>query len=508
MTHEQFKWFNSIKQLFSNNKCSIALTEIEEYLEKYPTDNFAKFLYAQILLSAGDEYLDKAEKLFEAISYSNSNNRFSSQIELAKIYKKKGKLEEAGNLLLDVIENSNYNEQNARYLYANIKYEEEKYDEALKYIKNMKEQDNKYYVRLAKIYSIQNDKNNLTSALGKIKEEELTVDLLYDLLTVYKQMKEYDKALLIASKMKNVNITNNLYSRLCMEEAYIYLQLNENDLVVDKSFEVIESGICDKTKEIYLIMGDAYRNKADYYKAKESYQEALKSTQDSTKQEAVFRLGCLEQDVHHFEEAKKYYKDKLDDLKIASRYIKLIEIAIKEKNYEEADNYLTKSKKYFMKWNIGEYRIIKLLLDKKLNRPISFKDIGTYKESQVAHYSEEEAINHIIRHRNNKNPFSDSIKFKELYKYMKKKLTPDNLCYGELFDIYEVDYPGISDITNAKKCRVVVIPNTKNILTMYPDDNTRGYRNRIKDFKAVEEAQRREKETFKQKRYEKFYKNS
>lgn len=98
---KKMNWFNSIKQLVQENKYSIALTEIEEYLDIYPDDDFGKFLHARILEDNG--LVHQAEKIYESLANSMSNNRFSAKLQIARIYYHRGDSTKAEKLLQDII---------------------------------------------------------------------------------------------------------------------------------------------------------------------------------------------------------------------------------------------------------------------------------------------------------------------------------------------------------------------------------------------------------------------
>lgn len=501
---KKMNWFNSIKKLVQENKYSIALTEIEEYLEIYPDDDFGKFLHARILEDAG--YVNKAERIYEFLATSMSNNRFSAKLQLARIHYRRGDNTKAENLLQEIIKDSVYNEERAQYFYANIKFEQGYLDEAIQLINGIEGEDNKKYIRLARIYAAKKDKLNLEKSLEKIKEEELTADLLFDLFLIKKQTENYEEALLLAEKIKGmVTDKSQTYYKILSEEIHIYHLLRDNDSVINLSQKIINSGVKNISKFYLISLARAYQNKGDYFAAKEYFEEALNSDMETDYLEGIYRLGCLEQTMHHFDEAKKYLLSK--ELKEPAKFVRLIQIAIKENNYQEAEKYLEDLKK-IKEADKNEIEVLQLMIDKHWNRNISVDRDYTYRELQIINYSKKRAIEHIQKeHVNNPNQnktnFHKNINIEELFEDIKTYLTEDNLCFGDIFDIYEIDYPNIGE--NIHKCCVVTVPNTKDIITMYPENNTRGYRNRVKDYEIVIAKKNEEKEKIKAKKYAKFY---
>ena len=97
---------------------------------------------------------------------------------------------------------------------------------------------------------------------------------------------------------------------------------------------------------------------------------------------------------------------------------------------------------------------------------IYFKDIELpiyYNATQIMNYDELSAVEHIIeRH---KDEFADNINLYKLFsevsldeKYHKRNITFNN--------IYDIPYPNIGE--NIDTLRVITLPNSKDILTMYP----------------------------------------
>ena len=105
-------------------------------------------------------------------------------------------------------------------------------------------------------------------------------------------------------------------------------------------------------------------------------------------------------------------------------------------------------------------------LCKELN--IFFKDdtfFNTYGNSQAISYDEFEAIEYILdRHSKD---FGENIDIVKLFVNIKQFLTKENqVNIFSTSDIYDIPYEGLSNETN--NIRVLTLPNTKNIVNMYP----------------------------------------
>ena len=123
--------------------------------------------------------------------------------------------------------------------------------------------------------------------------------------------------------------------------------------------------------------------------------------------------------------------------------------------------------------------IAELVMKKQLGFNVNFKR-GTksdYIKEQIVNYNEEIALKHIEAHMgdeesyNGHSRFSENINFKYLMECVKKDLK--NSQKANLVDILEIHFFAVPNIGYDKnnKCnyiKVVVIPNTTDIIAMYP----------------------------------------
>lgn len=123
--------------------------------------------------------------------------------------------------------------------------------------------------------------------------------------------------------------------------------------------------------------------------------------------------------------------------------------------------------------------IAELVMKKQLGMPVNFKR-GTksdYIKEQIMNYNESVALKHVESHMrdeesyNGHSRFNENINFKYLMECVKKDLKTSKKA--NLVDILEIHYFAVPSIGYDKnnKCnyiKVVVIPNTTNIIALYP----------------------------------------
>lgn len=205
-------------------------------------------------------------------------------------------------------------------------------------------------------------------------------------------------------------------------------------------------------------------------------------------------------------EAKKYLEVVPDDIAMrfmrakSLRYLKRFDEAIEELKYilNIECNLYALTKLYYTYYHLNMYseaiellpkvyetRCIKthsvciseLIMKKQLGIPMKIRPElkCDYLLSQVDNYSDSNALEHISEHltenESGNSIFNKDINLEYLFELIKSNIKNENKANVD--EILEIHYFGISNIgySDGNACsfiRVVVIPNTNNIITMYP----------------------------------------
>lgn len=493
------KKLNSIKTLYNESKYSKALSELTEYIDQNPKDQMGYLLYGKILYS--NDKLAEAKEIYKKIIDEDTIEKYMAMTELSKIYKIEDRIEEAKDLLIEVINDSPLNTKNAKYTYADILVTEENYTEAKKILETV-EEDNELHIKLARIYSLIGKRNLALKEIKQIDMNNLGRNQYFNLVQTYENLNNLKKAREVSNKILNVQKKDYWAYRVNKELIRMDITEGKYNDAINKGYSLLDDKCLDK--ELYVLLGRAYQGLADYNNALENYKLALKNNKNKGhKCEALFRLGMLQQDVGNFEFAKLCYKGCIEYLypyKI-NIYNRLVGLYIKEKNYYEADKLLKKMENIFDIEKDGSYRFFKLTVDKYLYRKPSVKGPYKYREKVIIDYNEEESLKHIIEHREVNIQFNKDIDVRKLFYESQLYLTKENISYGSDADVYIINHDNIAP--NCNEYNVVTVPNTKQIITMYPSQGG-GYK-RVSDYYDVIRNENKKQEEIKKKKYARFY---
>ena len=130
--------------------------------------------------------------------------------------------------------------------------------------------------------------------------------------------------------------------------------------------------------------------------------------------------------------------------------------------------------------NAYSVSISQTVIKKQLGLDIKLKKDARcdYIRGQILDYSTEEAIAHLDKHLNKTNEnisyFKEGIDIRYLFDTVRKNIDSTKKVNTE--EIMEIHYFGIGNIgilnnTTCNFIKVVVVPNTKNIISMYPTNN-------------------------------------
>lgn len=166
--------------------------------------------------------------------------------------------------------------------------------------------------------------------------------------------------------------------------------------------------------------------------------------------------------------AKNYFIELLNSKRWKIAMVCLVKLNIKQNDYISAFKYIKLLKQYTLSDELKfEVDMLSLYIMKELN--IFFDKENNipfnYNNYQVIDYDEFVALEHIIdRHYKD---FSRNINIYKLFDKIKDKLIDEyKVRCLKINDIYDIPFQDIGD--NCHILRVVTLPNTTNILTMYP----------------------------------------
>ena len=160
-------------------------------------------------------------------------------------------------------------------------------------------------------------------------------------------------------------------------------------------------------------------------------------------------------------------------------YSELLFLNLREENYEEAYKYFLEELSH--EWSRQASLQLYAYLRYKLGK---IKDIDKMMEyyfySQMIDYNEEKAIEHIKLHldendeKQNHSIYTEDVNIEKLYEKAKIKITNINPSRVAILDKYIVECDNIIGKTNGEEVdclQVITLPNTNNIITMYPTYN-------------------------------------
>lgn len=305
---------------------------------------------------------------------------------------------------------------------------------------------------------------------------------------------ELARLLIIKGTTKNKRIARKILLELCETEREYAAILELGQLELSEgNYDVAEElfkNLLDTTWEddalFQLINLEEKRENND--KAEKYLMILLNKINDYskiTKDTLILKLAEIKINKGEYLEARKTYEYLLYNLEdkyknknnIYNARKKLIILNIKQENYAEAYACLQEINDIIEETQNLRLSGVRFYLEYKLG---ILKDPDSYKSyfsSQVLHYNENKALYHIKSHLYEKNEkfvhttFYDDIDIEKLFNEIKIKIQGESIKKFSFCDCYMIDcgYPiGMIDKRETTKMKVITIPNTKNIISMYP----------------------------------------
>ena len=456
----------AIKNLFEKNKLSKAKSEINKYIEKYPEDYFGKFLAGNIYFAL-DDY-EKAEELFIEVSESDSNNRNSALVELAKINESRCNIPYARYYYEKAIEQSKYLEEYSIVSLARIERYSENYERAEEVLEQLKEERNyRYQLELSKVKRESQDIVKASILLSNIpitEDNNFNREVNLERARIEIEFSCYENAEHYLQEVKNINQKDILYLNAMYEEAVIAYHKEDYKKSEQLLKELIKRRIYLGEK-VTILLAKSCEKQSKIRVAKRKYKKATTSTLRYIRTEAAYNLAniCIEDE--EYDEAKELFElVKLEKPEYTKKiYYKLIAISIRKKEYQQG-KYLLSLIKDLNETNKEdyEYKLATTIINSKLKENLNNHNLS-YIESQIYNYNSLLALEKI---KLECKTYSNIIDIEELFYIVSEYFRKDNKRNLELMDIYEINYDelGYEKSSEYDKIIVTVVPNTNNIV--------------------------------------------
>ena len=473
---------NQVRNLIESHYYKRAIYKITQYIADYPDDTTGHYLYGKLLLRTNN--LQYARREFQYVIDFQDENETKARMLLASVARLEGDPNEAIAQYRKVIEDSNYRDIYAINVLAHLQRKEKRYQDA---IDTLSQTD-------SDAYELQIERVKNLSLLGRIDEalsileliapttREQSRELAINKGRLAKKDNDYEKADFYYEVAKETVEKDDIYYRAVYEQIKLALESDNYKRAVEYCEELKKDGIFFKG-ETYLFLGLAQQALKDYEAAYKNYKLSAQTAEDKdVRSQANYYAGSLEFARGRLPQAEISFKLSESNARIPTEdiYIKLIGVLFRQQKYDETKKYLERAKKKNPKWVEPDTHLgyISLLVDKHSGKKLPRRDEVSYAESQIIKYKEKDAIAHIKEnHQMGKNgqskgKFSPDIHIDSLYYNVRNNgLTKENRVNEDAMDIFEIDFPNAGyDLADnlVHRVRVVVFPNTRNILTMYP----------------------------------------
>lgn len=468
-----------------------AKKELLNFISEHPEDMYGYFFLGTLEERLGN--LQEAYHAYIKVAFSNANNRYSAMSRLGDIERRKGNVQEAKVWFRKVVTESPNKENYATNMLARLECLSKNYQLAIDLLTKLPEQDLYTKLELVRALSLNGqlkEASAILKSINPVTQEEVNLVSL-EKGKIARRQNNIPSAKFHLNNVILSGIENEIYARTLHELAEMeYLEGIYEEAAI-KCQKMIAMNF-DFEKCAYLLLAKCQHKLGEYNKTIQNYQEATTSKEYETRTGAYFGLGNFYFQKGDFTLALDYLrKSQEGDLKPAyDTLIILAAIYFKTEKYTETLKCIDLLKEHYpevaLKSGISP---VEILIRKKLNIPIQDRDSYlTYGEKQAVEYSTKDALSHIKQRHGNKSGiasnFASNINITELFDEIKLQMTEETKVNENPMDIYEIDYKEVGYDQNGNlvnRIKVIALPNTLNILTMYPSDQ--GETIRKKDIK-------------------------
>ena len=486
---ERENLLKKIKYLSNINQTLNAEVICHEYINLFPKDTYMKIYYA-MLLSRNEKY-EEAKIILEKILNEKNldkNVKFFAMNNYAKINNILGNNDIAIEYLKKIINKSYFLELYSRSDLSRIYTDLNEYEKAID-ILTIEDFNNQFLNNeRARVYM---SKEEYLRALNEINKEENLKRRKFQLENIDERDIIQDKNLLLGKiyfNIKNYFLAEK-YLRSAMTrknrntfwKAYFYLgkvklKQNEfNDAI--RIFDEIIKGpfsddkIRDKVNKLKI---RTYIKRMHFFNALELINNLKEPNEKS--------LFLIKIEITKFNilEAEKLIENisinESSELYIDYLYLKII-VKFRLNKISEFDELYNKfinlDKKKTSEY-IYEVNLLKLIVDSNNHRKFKKRTNYTYLENQAMKYSKSSALKHVIKHHVSDayvSYFNKEIDIENLFEMISTEFNNSLKICDEYQDKYIIDYPNVGYDLDGNICNqlvVICIPNTYNIVTMFP----------------------------------------
>lgn len=470
---------NKIRQYTNGNQFSIALQLLNELNEEFSNNPYYIFEMGIYYYRLRD--YDNALECFESLE--NSKNKYHAiyYIGVIKLQKQDydGAIEEFEKIIVSNHKDKEYAKLGKAEVYS-CKKESDKAFEVLSEVIDWAIANGKERIYITAVIS-------KASVLVDKKEYVIARDLINGVIGQIKRRELLNKAIYILANIEyeNDDLENCQKYLNKISNDYIPKKMLEAKLLYKQSNYVKSKSICKSLynePDFYL---DAYALNAKNNIGLKLYDEAkqeLEKVIHKNKSNSIlyYDLGLLHFQRQDFEKALEYFGYIIENIAYMKNLAiqKSIYANIKLKRIQDAYNLYIR----FIESDIfnGDPKK-EIQLSAYFSKYISecqpcVSNFYSYK--QIRNYNKDAALSHICKHHYNINQndkqrhtlFSSKIDIRQLFDYAKNNLSRENFYDNNFFDEYVIKYNDCTlDIDNSmKELKVITIPNTNDIITMYP----------------------------------------
>lgn len=492
-TNTRIKELNSIKELIAKNSYGKANAELIRYMERYPNDMFGIFLYGKLQYKYKE--LKTAKEAFNRVAQSDSNNKYSAMCVLGNIAADEGDYDTARMHYKKAITESPILEVFAILGWSRMERRIKNVDAALEVLSLKPSNEPRIKLEKVKCLYLQDRLTEARELLDTINHNTQDDFFNRSVILEYARLEKiegtYESAIKYVEKAKQ-GPKDFVYIQALYEETKLNIKYGDYKKALELCQELMTMHH-PYGDEVFLIRGIIYQGLKQMEKATSDYQIAISSEDLNTKGTASFHLGNIMFAKGEFAKAETLLVDSLEVYGeyFVSGYFKLVSLYIKQERYDEAEILINELVEQFPEITEDiSYVLAKRVLDNKRGRTST--DLPySYVERQIISYDKEFAITHInSRHKDGydgKTLFITDKSTRELYDYIQTQMTEDNMIYEDIMDTYSIEYPNIGTTYEGQPLnhiRVVAIPGTKDIITMYPCEDY--FLPRKKDYKQEE----------------------